>query len=329
MSYKKFSPEIKKVISLSRDIAKKYQSEVVDLGHIFLAILKHEEKNAITALNGLNINLTKLAEEVTKFVATPVEVTEEKTKSHLNVSQLPLSLEAEKVLKITFLEARKLNAEEVQVAHLILAILLYNVSNILNILKQQKLTYKKYLEAYSNIVQPQVDLDDILKMMENEIEHGKPLKEDVLKVINAIKLKYEKRFNVTFSEEAIKLCANLSEKYIPDKEFSAKPFDMFIKVSAFTQNTYTVFPKHIKELQAHLEHFKTLKNEAVKNQAYEKAADLRDDEQRLRNTLELAKKEWNRGKIIEKIPVQLDDIYQVFHKKTGLSIEDLKSRKDI
>jgi ATP-dependent Clp protease ATP-binding subunit ClpC len=81
-----------------------------------------------------------------------------------------------------------------------------------------------------------------------------------------------------------------------------------------------VVPKHIEELEKHIEELKDLKNMAVKNQQYEDAANLRDQESKLVRQLEFAKVEWEDETKTKRYPVEEDDIAEVVAMMTGIPV---------
>ncbi|RMD72352.1 MAG: AAA family ATPase, partial [Bacteroidetes bacterium] len=80
-------------------------------------------------------------------------------------------------------------------------------------------------------------------------------------------------------------------------------------------------PKHIEEMEKKIEELKELKNQAVKNQQYEKAADLRDQETRMQRELEFAKQEWERESRTKRYPVTEEDIAEVVAMMTGIPVQ--------
>ena len=85
---------------------------------------------------------------------------------------------------------------------------------------------------------------------------------------------------------------HVSDRYISDRFLPDKAIDVLDEVGARVHLKNIHVPKHIEELEKKIEELKDKKNAAVKNQQYEKAADLRDDESKLMRQLEFAKVEW-------------------------------------
>jgi ATP-dependent Clp protease ATP-binding subunit ClpC len=119
-----------------------------------------------------------------------------------------------------------------------------------------------------------------------------PTLEEAVHILHNIKPKYEEFHNVVYSDDAVKACVNLSSRYITDRHLPDKAIDILDEVGARVHLKNIHVPEHIISLEAQIETLKEEKNQAVKNQQYERAADLRDDESKLQRKLEFAKMEW-------------------------------------
>ncbi|MBV6443133.1 MAG: ATP-dependent Clp protease ATP-binding subunit [Haliscomenobacteraceae bacterium CHB4] len=147
-----------------------------------------------------------------------------------------------------------------------------------------------------------------------------PSQEDTIHILKNIQPKYEDFHNVTYSEEAIKACVRLSDRYITDRFLPDKAIDVLDEVGARVHLKNIVVPKHIEELEKRIEDLKEQKNMAVKNQQYEDAANLRDQESKLVRQLEFAKVEWEDETKTKRYPVEEDDIAEVVAMMTGIPV---------
>jgi ATP-dependent Clp protease ATP-binding subunit ClpC len=145
-----------------------------------------------------------------------------------------------------------------------------------------------------------------------------PSPEETVHILHNIKAKYEDFHNVKYSDEAIEACVKLSERYISDKFFPDKAIDVLDEVGARTHLKNIHVPKYIEDLEKQIEEVKEAKNQAVKSQMYEKAADLRDQESKLQRKLEQSKEEWEEESKSTKFPVNEDDIAEVVSMMTGI-----------
>jgi ATP-dependent Clp protease ATP-binding subunit ClpC len=147
-----------------------------------------------------------------------------------------------------------------------------------------------------------------------------PSVEDTIHILNNIKGKYEEFHNVDYTKEAIDACVKLSERYITDRFLPDKAIDVMDEVGARTHLKNIHVPKHIEELEAQIEEVREKKNQSVKNQQYEKAADLRDAESKLVKKLEQAKEAWEEESKTRRYPVGEDEIAEVVSMMTGIPV---------
>jgi ATP-dependent Clp protease ATP-binding subunit ClpC len=147
-----------------------------------------------------------------------------------------------------------------------------------------------------------------------------PTTEEAIHILHNIKPKYEEFHNVSYSDEAIIACVHLSSRYITDRHLPDKAIDILDEVGARVHLKNIHVPKHIVDLEKQIETLKEEKNKAVKNQQYERAADLRDDESKLMRKLEFAKVEWEEESKTKKYPVEEEDIAEVVAMMTGIPV---------
>ncbi len=147
-----------------------------------------------------------------------------------------------------------------------------------------------------------------------------PSAEEAINILNNIKPKYEEFHNVSYSDEAIAACVTFSERYISDRFLPDKAIDVLDEVGARVHLQNIHVPKHIEEMEAKIEGLKEKKNQAVKNQQYEKAADLRDSETKLTRELELAKERWEEEAKTKRYPVTEEHIAEVVSMMTGIPV---------
>jgi ATP-dependent Clp protease ATP-binding subunit ClpC len=147
-----------------------------------------------------------------------------------------------------------------------------------------------------------------------------PSPEEAIHILNNIRPKYEDFHHVTYSDKAIEACVKLSDRYISDRFLPDKAIDVLDEVGARVHLKNIHVPKHILELEKKIEEYKELKNLAVKNQQYEKAADLRDEESKLTRQLEFAKVEWEEASKTRRYPVDEEDIAEVVAMMTGIPV---------
>jgi len=148
-----------------------------------------------------------------------------------------------------------------------------------------------------------------------------PSVEDTIHILTNIQPKYEEFHNVTYTVKAIEASVKLSDRYITDRFLPDKAIDVLDEVGARVHLKNIHVPKHIEDLEKKIEEIKEIKNQAVKSQQYEKAADLRDNESKLMRQLEFAKVEWEEEAKTKRYPVDEDDIAEVVAMMTGIPVK--------
>ena len=148
-----------------------------------------------------------------------------------------------------------------------------------------------------------------------------PSVEETVHILHNIKNKYESFHNVEYTDDAIKACVKMSDRYISDRFLPDKAIDVMDEVGARTHLKNIHVPKYIEDLETEIEEVKEQKNFAVKNQQYERAADLRDHESKLIRRLEQAKEEWEEESKTKRYPVGEDDIAEVISMMTGIPVK--------
>jgi ATP-dependent Clp protease ATP-binding subunit ClpC len=147
-------------------------------------------------------------------------------------------------------------------------------------------------------------------------------KEETLIILKNSKLKYEGHHKVTYSDSILELCVELADRYITDREFPDKAFDILDEVGARSQVDLKL-PESIEKLKQELSEIKEEKVEVIKKQKYELAADLRDKERKILNKLEEEKKKFEDSleKSKREIPEEL--VYEVVSNMTKIPVSKI------
>jgi ATP-dependent Clp protease ATP-binding subunit ClpC len=116
--------------------------------------------------------------------------------------------------------------------------------------------------------------------------------EETLQILQNIKENYEKHHNVNYTNEALKACVSLTDRYISDRHLPDKAIDALDEAGSRVHITNINVPKAIIEIEKKIEDIKDEKNRVVRSQRYEEAAKLRDTERQLIEDLDTEKKKW-------------------------------------
>ena len=152
---------------------------------------------------------------------------------------------------------------------------------------------------------------------------------ETIQILKNVRDKYETYHKVTYSDEVIETCVKLADRYITDREFPDKAFDILDEVGARMQTELKV-PEAIEELKRKAAELKQQKLDVVKKQNYEQAAQLRDKEKKLLDKLEQEKQKFEEQMSKDKQKVEMDDVYDVVSNMTKIpvnkmSVDDTKA----
>ncbi|MEA5111002.1 Negative regulator of genetic competence ClpC/MecB [bioreactor metagenome] len=145
--------------------------------------------------------------------------------------------------------------------------------------------------------------------------------EETVEILNNIKEKYEDHHLVKYSQEAIKACVSLTNRYLTDRYLPDKAIDALDEAGARVHITNMQVPVEILDLETRIEEVKLLKNKAIHSQKFEEAAKFRDSERKLLIELESAKRRWEEDSKIHRIEVSEDNVAEVVAMMTGVPVQ--------
>jgi ATP-dependent Clp protease ATP-binding subunit ClpC len=142
--------------------------------------------------------------------------------------------------------------------------------------------------------------------------------DETIEILQNIKEKYEIHHNVNYTDEAIKACVTLTDRYISDRHLPDKAIDALDEAGSRVHITNIRVPKAIIEIEKKIEDIKEEKNRVVRSQRYEEAAKLRDTERQLIEQLEAEKKKWEEETKNHRETVSEDNVAEVVAMMTGV-----------
>ena len=144
--------------------------------------------------------------------------------------------------------------------------------------------------------------------------------EETVEILMNIKGKYEDHHNVNYTDDAIKACVTLTNRYMTDRFLPDKAIDALDEAGSRVHIVNMDVPKQILELENQLDEVRELKNSVVKKQKYEEAAKLRDDEKRLEKDLASAQKTWEEESKLNRETVSEDNVADVVSMMSGIPV---------
>ena len=151
--------------------------------------------------------------------------------------------------------------------------------------------------------------------------------EETIQILHNIKNKYEEHHNVIYTDEAIKACVTLTQRYVSDRHLPDKAIDALDEAGSRVHITSIKVPENILELEKKLEAIKQDKFSVVKKQRYEEAAKLRDDEKRVEQELEAAQIAWEEEVKQHKETVSEDNVAEVVSMMTGIPVQRIAQQE--
>ena len=145
---------------------------------------------------------------------------------------------------------------------------------------------------------------------------------ETIQILTNIRDRYEAFHKVAYSDEIIELCVKLADRYITDREFPDKAFDILDEVGARSQTEQKV-PEVIEDLKGKAAEIRVQKMDVVKKQNYEEAAALRDKERKILAKLEAEKKKFEEESATTRIPITVEQVYDVVSNMTKIPVSKM------
>ncbi len=151
--------------------------------------------------------------------------------------------------------------------------------------------------------------------------------EETIQILQNIKENYEKHHNVNYTDEALKACVALTDRYVSDRHLPDKAIDALDEAGSRVHITNIKVPKEIIEIEKKIEDIKEEKNSVVRSQRYEEAAKLRDTERQLIEHLDLEKKKWEESTKNHRETVTEDNVAEVVAMMTGVPTQRIAEKE--
>jgi len=149
---------------------------------------------------------------------------------------------------------------------------------------------------------------------------------ETIEILKNLKNSYENFHRVFYEDNVIETIVKLSGRYIADRQYPDKAIDVLDELGSEKRVSSRV-PESIEKFKKQIDEVKEKKVQVVRNQNYELAAKLRDEEKKLFDKLENEKVKWAEKQKDNKIPVSVDDVYTIVSEMTGVPITKLDSKE--
>ncbi len=172
--------------------------------------------------------------------------------------------------------------------------------------------YRKYIEK-----------DAALERRFQPVTVGEPSEEEALAILHGLRDKYEAHHGVKITDEALAAAVKLSVRYVTDRYLPDKAIDLMDEAASRVRLKTFTAPPDLKELESRQAKLKQEKAEAINAQDFEKAATLRDEEQKLSSEIASQKEAWQKNNSSAKMVVGEEEIAEVVSGWTGIPVKRL------
>ncbi|MEN8137419.1 MAG: ATP-dependent Clp protease ATP-binding subunit [Bacteroidota bacterium] len=145
--------------------------------------------------------------------------------------------------------------------------------------------------------------------------------EETIEILNNIKERYESHHNVNYTDEAIKACVQLTDRYISDRHLPDKAIDALDEAGSRVHITNISVPQEILDMEQKLEKIREKKSRVLKSQKYEEAAKLRDEGKQIERELTLAQQKWEEDVKTKRETVSEENVAEVVSMMTGIPVQ--------
>ncbi len=165
-----------------------------------------------------------------------------------------------------------------------------------------------------------IEKDGALERRFQKVIINPPTKEESLAILKGLRERYEIHHHVRYTDDALWAAVELSDRYITDKFLPDKAIDVMDEAGSRVHLREIVIPEEILQAEKKLEDVRHQKEIAVKEQQFEKAANYRDDERRLKNEIAEFQQSWEKSDNLPSITVSAEDIADVVAMMTGIPV---------
>ena len=173
--------------------------------------------------------------------------------------------------------------------------------------------YRKYIEK-----------DAALERRFQTVKVEAPSIDEAVEILKGLRGKYEDHHNAEISDEAVEASVKLSDRYITARYLPDKAIDVMDEAGSRARIKTMTRPPEIKVLEHKIEEIKDKKEEAIKEQDFERAAAMRDEEKQAKENLETSMEEWKAASADNRVVISDEDIMQVISKWTGIPLQRME-----
>jgi len=176
--------------------------------------------------------------------------------------------------------------------------------------------YRKYIEK-----------DAALERRFQPVRVEEPSVEETIAILKGIRGRYEQHHNVRFTDEALEQAVHLTSRYVTGRYLPDKAIDAIDEAGALVRIRNTTRSPDLREREAKIEELRRRKEQAIREQRFEEAAELRDREKKEREIFDTVVKEWRAAGDEERLTATAEEMAVVVSKMTGIPLKKMEGRE--
>ena len=173
--------------------------------------------------------------------------------------------------------------------------------------------YRKYIEK-----------DAALERRFQSVKVEPPSIEDAIEILKGLRARYEDHHKMDLTDDAVTAAVKLSDRYITGRFLPDKAIDIMDEAGARARIKAMTRPPEVKKLEADIEETRVKKEAAIKEQQFETAASMRDEEKKAKEKLDSVLEEWKKSSEDARVKVDEEDIMHVVAKWTGIPLKRME-----
>ena len=173
--------------------------------------------------------------------------------------------------------------------------------------------YRKYIEK-----------DAALERRFQSVKVEPPSIEDAIEILKGLRARYEDHHKMDLTDDAVTAAVKLSDRYITGRFLPDKAIDIMDEAGARARIKAMTRPPEVKKLEADIEETRVKKEAAIKEQQFETAASMRDEEKKAKEKLDSVLEEWKKSSEDARVKVDQEDIMHVVAKWTGIPLKRME-----
>lgn len=172
-----------------------------------------------------------------------------------------------------------------------------------------------------------IEKDSALERRFQNVQVDAPSVDETILILKGLRPKYEQHHRAKIEDEALEAAARLSDRYLTGRFLPDKAIDIMDEAGAKARIAATMLPTDLKDMEGDIEVIKTDKEAAIKEQDFEKAAALRDQEKEARENFETTMAEWRKKRDETDVLVTEEDVSQIVSRWTGIPLTRLEDKE--